>query len=707
VGIALAMLAGLLVLLAVLGARRLDPSRPVMGNGPILVETHAFDPVTGLPVPGPCPACGPSDLPAAQIHSPSWSADGTKLAFIATPPRGIVVTDVTTGVSTDTGACVGCGAGSPSGYGSAAISADGRSVAYVEDGQVKVLDVASRATRTLTDLPDDTPADSPTFSPDGRRIAFSMGYVDGLWTVDADGSTPPTLLLAGDTIFPAWSPDGSTIAFVRGEANDLDYQLWLHDLATGSSRMAWHRPQCCLSQLAGPAWSPDGRSIALMATDEEHAFVLWRIDLPAGTPTDLGGGVAVSRAAWQPVPAPTVASPAPSRPAGRSGPPMGRSAPPASATPSLGACDTVRIDPKVAPPDATDTTGLRDGIAVGIPYMTGASGPFLDVATGSGAPIERRSVTAADGVAVDLRPLRATSRRTAVMLASSTDIGHPLSDCDDLWQVVVDAAGSDVTRLTAHHHGQRIRWSDVSPSGRHVALELEDTSGAGWVEHLTVLDVDAGTTLDLGDTRCADRSSANAIPVWSPTDDRLAIACDGALRVIDLASGESAWLDLPAASTVTAMVWQPAVLGRAERILATASPAGVNGPLTVVAIDPTSGATQSLGTWGSVDGQPLDWLGGSADALSPDGRYVWSLGDSTAAGATDPAGYLIDLERGTTRLLMAPDERPDQTTWVGDRLLGTFAGDNASTTLQLREPTSDLPGAAIALPAGTWAAWVR
>jgi Tol biopolymer transport system component len=54
----------------------------------------------------------------------------------------------------------------------------------------------------------------PTWSPDGRRLAF---YSTGLWTVRADGSGLRRLPRVRSSIgprLPSWSPDGTRIAFV-------------------------------------------------------------------------------------------------------------------------------------------------------------------------------------------------------------------------------------------------------------------------------------------------------------------------------------------------------------------------------------------------------------------------------------------------------------------------------------------------------------
>ena len=54
----------------------------------------------------------------------------------------------------------------------------------------------------------------PSWSPDGRRIAFHSGC--SLAVIDSDGSNWVTLLEARDDLcvtFPTWSPDGRHIAF--------------------------------------------------------------------------------------------------------------------------------------------------------------------------------------------------------------------------------------------------------------------------------------------------------------------------------------------------------------------------------------------------------------------------------------------------------------------------------------------------------------
>ena len=105
----------------------------------------------------------------------------------------------------------------------------------------------------------------PTWSPDGRRLAFiAEGGI--LYAVRADGGSEPNRLYE-TTALPSWSPDGSRIAFadkygihtVRPDRTDL-VQVWAKGKADPS-----------ISQVS---WSPDGSELLFVAADERHDFGL-------------------------------------------------------------------------------------------------------------------------------------------------------------------------------------------------------------------------------------------------------------------------------------------------------------------------------------------------------------------------------------------------------------------------------------------------
>src|SRR5438046_3116287 len=110
---------------------------------------------------------------------------------------------------------------------------------------------------------------SPQISPDGRQAAYVLvtvnakhdGYETSLWLVNTDGASPPRRLTAGPRDgAPRWSPDGSTLAFVR--PTDGRPQLYLLPLSGGEAQQLTDLPKG-----ASPAaWSPDGKTIAFTST---------------------------------------------------------------------------------------------------------------------------------------------------------------------------------------------------------------------------------------------------------------------------------------------------------------------------------------------------------------------------------------------------------------------------------------------------------
>jgi Tol biopolymer transport system component len=158
-------------------------------------------------------------------------------------------------------------------------SPDGSMVAYLRsgprigdqgDGDIAVVDLDKEKTKTLVGTPllgGGWENGAPSWSPDGRQIVYEESTVFGaeeggygfdarMAIVRADGSgrrllASPDFTYAAD---PAWSPDGSHIAFTTGEAVSLvapdgTGYVQLYDLKTPTLG-------------AEPAWSPDGKRLA-------------------------------------------------------------------------------------------------------------------------------------------------------------------------------------------------------------------------------------------------------------------------------------------------------------------------------------------------------------------------------------------------------------------------------------------------------------
>jgi TolB protein len=119
----------------------------------------------------------------------------------------------------------------------------------------------------LTDLP--TSQFHPAWSPDGTRIAFDARSAGGrsfhIYVMNADGSGLERLTDGpGWNYLPAWSPDGTRIAFVSNrDRNDEIYVM----NADGSGQM---RLTDDADEDLSPAWSPDGTRIAFQTNRDSN-----------------------------------------------------------------------------------------------------------------------------------------------------------------------------------------------------------------------------------------------------------------------------------------------------------------------------------------------------------------------------------------------------------------------------------------------------
>ena len=124
---------------------------------------------------------------------------------------------------------------------------------------------------------------SPSWSPDGKRIAF-MSDRDGhfdmpgrlpnyeIYVMDADGGNQQNLTNDPNSdVSPSWSPDGERIVFAserdgNRDGNQENYEIYVMD-ADGNNQQRLTDNDFYDS---APSWSPDGERIAFVSERDGH-----------------------------------------------------------------------------------------------------------------------------------------------------------------------------------------------------------------------------------------------------------------------------------------------------------------------------------------------------------------------------------------------------------------------------------------------------
>ena len=177
----------------------------------------------------------------ARDKEPAWSPDGHTIAFVSdrvrAPAFDLFTIDANGGALRQLS--------TTENYAAPVFSPDGREIAADVNGQIASLEISTRQARSLTRGP--VGATSPAWSPDGSTIAF-VSRRNGrgeLFAMSAAGGDERRLasMPTGHIALPRWSPDGTRIAFVLlgGEnprVDALDQPSAIYVLEVGSGRLA-------------------------------------------------------------------------------------------------------------------------------------------------------------------------------------------------------------------------------------------------------------------------------------------------------------------------------------------------------------------------------------------------------------------------------------------------------------------------------------
>ncbi len=184
-----------------------------------------------------------------------------------------------------------------------AYSHDGRSIVYASGSEsgTDLMMVVADSPGVVQRLTFGRGSDngSPTFSPDGRRIAFfsSRSRFPQIYTMDADGAnvqllTPFTPGVRSYRAAPDWSPDGRTVAY---EQQNGDFQVWMINVRDKEPRQLTSD-----GENEGPSWAPDGRHLALSST-RGGSKQIWILDTESGRFRQLTRNSGARLSAWSPM----------------------------------------------------------------------------------------------------------------------------------------------------------------------------------------------------------------------------------------------------------------------------------------------------------------------------------------------------------------------------------------------------------------------
>lgn len=398
-----------------------------------------------------------------------------------------------------------------------ALSPDESTLALDLLGRIWVMPASGGAATALTDPVGD--ARQPAWSPDGSRIAF-QAYWDGnyhIWSVGADGTELRQHTRGRfDHREPHWSPDGDRLAFSSDRGGS--YDVWVMGLDGGDLERLTEWP----GNEYGPAFSPDGGEVAF-AADGDRAGIWLTGSAGLAVLTRGAGPRRVAEGDGGELNAPSWST---------DGGTLSFNSV-ADGRSRLYAVAVSGGEPRTLTGEDEDVFPFRASwTAAGDLYHTGDGLVWWRRADGGG----RRDVAFSATVALyradyarrprDLRAPGPFQVRGIVSPAVSPDGTQvAFSALGDLW---LHTIGGEAARLTDDP------WIEADPAWSPDGGRLAFASDRDGSLDLYVRDLGAGS-----DRRVTEGAAA-AMPAWSPDGSRIAFvgsAAGTAVQVVDLATG--------------------------------------------------------------------------------------------------------------------------------------------------------------------------
>src|SRR5215472_7353237 len=135
-------------------------------------------------------------------------------------------------------------------------------VAISDPTKLESKNVADMQTFSIEKLYSTRNIGDTTWSPDGKQIAFvtNISGRNNIWLVPATGGWPTQLTISDQRqSAPAWSPDGTWIAYQSDHDGDEEWDIFLVSPRTGEVVNLTTTDQSAEEE---PTWAPGGRQIA-------------------------------------------------------------------------------------------------------------------------------------------------------------------------------------------------------------------------------------------------------------------------------------------------------------------------------------------------------------------------------------------------------------------------------------------------------------
>ena len=174
-------------------------------------------------------------------------------------------------------------------------SPDGSLVVYSNGAELFTANSDGTGSRQITDAPWGPSSWDPVLSPDGSRIAYRRGLDYGsIYVVAVDGSQP-VLVISDIERFdlPVWSPDSTRLAYSTaiGYSDDpqSDHIVVVNADGTGTENLTSGHETLGEGRAVCPAWSPDGTQIAFLGSPggESVDFEFWIMDADGSNITQI------------------------------------------------------------------------------------------------------------------------------------------------------------------------------------------------------------------------------------------------------------------------------------------------------------------------------------------------------------------------------------------------------------------------------------